>query len=763
MGIIKDKPRKDEEKSLVNENIMRYVYGLLMITLSVIGLLKIGFLGRFVTGLIIYLFGNLYGIVYLFVMAIALCYLFNQNFKGLDFQYRVGAVILLVVWIVFASLPSDEKLSGWSIAASYLSQDYTILNIPTNVGGGFVGSILASILTWLFAITGTKLILFTLFVVAVIFIGYGDVYEWLKKATHMLILYLRKYINELREVPEEETDDLIEHDASTPDIPEIEEVVPLQVDKGSQLFVDFENDFNHQENGEATSSEETSPKKKSQEMIEKIIGIKDTFISSFDIDYANYKLPKLSLLNETLNKKGGTNQKAATEAGTKLIEILEEFGVKATLLATHIGPTVTKFEIKPDLGVRVNKISSLQYDIKMALAAKDIRIEAPIPGKSAVGIEIPNVEKTFVSMKDMMRSIPEKYNDSKLLFSLGKDLSGTNIYGELNKMPHLLIAGATGSGKSVCVNAIITSLLMRVRPDEVKLLLIDPKKVEFTPYRNLPHLLAPIVSNEEEANRALKMIVAMMDQRYDLFAKAGVRNLDSYNEYVKSHADVELEVLPYVVVIIDELADLMMVAAKDVEASIQRITQLARAAGIHLIVATQRPSVDVITGVIKSNIQSRIAFSVASVVDSKTILDKGGAEKLLGNGDMLYLPTGENNPIRVQGVFINDDEIEAVCKFVCSQGKAKYDDNFVNLKPVENINQLLNENNDPLYEEVKTFVIETRKASTSLIQRKFSIGYARAARLMDTLELNGIIGESRGSRPREVLVPLEENDVNDFM
>ena len=330
---------------------------------------------------------------------------------------------------------------------------------------------------------------------------------------------------------------------------------------------------------------------------------------------------------------------------------------------------------------------------------------------------------------------------------------GNNVYGELNRMPHLLIAGATGSGKSVCVNAIISSILMRTKPDEVKLVLIDPKKVEFTPYNDVPHLLSPVITDGDLANKALKVIVEMMDRRYDLFGELGVRNITAYNEYVLTHNDEHLKVLPRIVIIIDELADLMLVAAKEVEASIQRITQLARAAGIHLIVATQRPSVDVITGVIKANIPSRIAFAVSQAVDSRTILDQAGAERLLGNGDMLYLPNGETSPRRIQGVFIKDEEVNHICAFVKSQAMPKYDDAFIQLKDLQNQgNEAQNVTADPLYEEVKRFVIASRKASTSLIQRKFSVGYSRAARLMDVLEANGIIGPSRGSKPREILV-----------
>jgi len=478
------------------------------------------------------------------------------------------------------------------------------------------------------------------------------------------------------------------------------------------------------------------------------------YVADENSGFKNYKLPKLNVLEDMERKsRSNANVTTAKEKGEKLIEILHEFGVEAKLVQIHIGPSVTKFEIKPELGVRVNKISNLQNDIKMGLAAKDIRIEAPIPGKASVGIEIPNVEKTSVQMKDLMRTIPDSMKDKKLLFCLGKDLMGNNVYGELNRMPHLLIAGATGSGKSVCVNAIISSILMRTKPDEVKLVLIDPKKVEFTPYNDVPHLLSPVITDGDLANKALKVIVEMMDRRYDLFGELGVRNITAYNEYVKNNENDHLKVLPRIVIIIDELADLMLVAAKEVEASIQRITQLARAAGIHLIVATQRPSVDVITGVIKANIPSRIAFAVSQAVDSRTILDQAGAERLLGNGDMLYLPNGETSPRRIQGVFIKDEEVNNICAFVKSQARPKYDDAFIQLKDLQNQgNEAGNVTTDPLYEEVKRFVIASRKASTSLIQRKFSVGYSRAARLMDVLEANGIIGPARGSKPREILV-----------
>lgn len=482
-------------------------------------------------------------------------------------------------------------------------------------------------------------------------------------------------------------------------------------------------------------------------------------------DPARYKLPPISLLEENKTKnRSNTNVRNARVQGQRLIEILKQFNVDAALGEVHIGPSVTEFEVIPGQGVRVSAFTNLQNDIKMALAATDIRVEAPIPGKSAVGIEVPNAEKTTVTMKELIRNVPPKLQDKPLTFTLGKDLMGNNVYGRLDTMPHLLIAGATGSGKSVCVNSIICSILLRTRPDEVKLLLVDPKKVEFTPYNGIPHLLSPVITDANLASGALKVIVEMMDARYSLFEELTVRNISSYNEYVQQNPDCGKQVLPRIVVIIDELADLMLAASKDVEQSIQRITQLARAAGIHLIVATQRPSVNVITGVIKANIPSRIAFMVSSRPDSRTILDQSGAEKLLGYGDMLFLDNGAASPVRLQGVFIQDKEVEEICSWVKNQATPQYEDAFVMLKEISTQGGevgTLAEEMDPLYPEVKNFVITSRKASTSLIQRRFRLGYGRAARILDQLEANSIIGPSNGSRPREILVERNAEDAQE--
>ena len=474
-----------------------------------------------------------------------------------------------------------------------------------------------------------------------------------------------------------------------------------------------------------------------------------------------YRMPNANTLLDPVARSSANteNEQAAAEKGELLIHILRNFDIEAQLIDTHIGPSVTQFEIRPDVNVKVSKILGLADNIKMQLAARDVRIEAPIPGRNAVGVEIPNVSSTPVRMRELFRMIPQKDKDRKLLFVVGKDLLGEAVTCRLDRMPHLLIAGATGSGKSVCMNSIITSLLLRTKPDEVKMLLIDPKKVEFTPYQDIPHLIGPVINDPTQASAALKVIVQMMDERYNIFSACGVRNIEVYNEKVKAQngqpnpdGSPAPKMMPYIVVIIDELADLMAVAGKEVETSIQRITQLARAAGIHLIVATQRPSVDVITGLIKANIPSRIAFAVSSGTDSRTILDHVGAERLLGHGDMLYMPIGQNAPMRVQGVFVTDEEVQRITDDVKKNGAPEYNDHFVMLDGVDGNEGIVGVNEDPMYREVRDYVIEAQKASTSLLQRRFGIGYNRAARMIDALEQDGVIGPAQGSKPRDVYI-----------
>ncbi|PYI50431.1 FtsK/SpoIIIE family DNA translocase [Paenibacillus flagellatus] len=465
-----------------------------------------------------------------------------------------------------------------------------------------------------------------------------------------------------------------------------------------------------------------------------------------------YVLPSFSLLNKPGNSGKGGDAVDYKTIARKLETTLESFGVRTKVLEVVRGPSVTRYEIQPDVGVKVSRVVSLTDDIALALAAKDIRMEAPIPGKSAIGIEVPNSEVAVVTMREVMESPVFQESSSKLSIAFGRDISGQAIVGNLAKMPHLLVAGATGSGKSVCINGIITSILYKAKPDEVKFLMIDPKMVELNMYNGIPHLLAPVVTDPRRASLALKKIVGEMEKRYELFSKFSTRNIEGYNSMIAEKQDGEP--LPYIVVILDELADLMMVAANDVEDSICRLAQKARAAGIHLIIATQRPSVDVITGLIKANIPSRIAFGVSSQVDSRTILDMVGAEKLLGRGDMLFMPVGASKPIRVQGAFLSDQEVEAVVNFCKTQEEAVYQEELV--PEVEEQSEEEDAFEDELYDQAVQIVLEAKQASVSLLQRRMRVGYTRAARLIDSMEAKGIVGPYEGSKPREVLVSLEQ-------
>lgn len=464
-----------------------------------------------------------------------------------------------------------------------------------------------------------------------------------------------------------------------------------------------------------------------------------------------YRLPSFSLLAKQQSAGKGGEHSDFMQTARKLEATLESFGVRAKVLEVVRGPAVTRYEIQPDIGVKVSRIVSLSDDIALALAAKDIRMEAPIPGKSAIGIEVPNHEVSVVTMREVMETPTFTEAPSRLSIALGRDISGMPIVGNLARMPHLLVAGATGSGKSVCINGIITSILYKAKPDEVKFLMVDPKMVELNVYNGIPHLLAPVVTDPKRASLALKKIVVEMEKRYELFSKSGTRNIEGYNKLMAEQPDM---LLPYIVVIVDELADLMMVAANDVEDAICRLAQMARAAGIHLIIATQRPSVDVITGLIKANIPSRIAFGVSSQVDSRTILDSAGAEKLLGRGDMLFLPVGASKPVRVQGAFLSDQEVEAVVTYVSSQGEAEFNEELV--PELDENGMASDEPVDELYDQALQIVLEAQQASASLLQRRMRIGYNRASRLIDYMHMQGIIGPHEGSRPREVLMTLEQ-------
>lgn len=493
--------------------------------------------------------------------------------------------------------------------------------------------------------------------------------------------------------------------------------------------------------------------------------IKDFTVSkeAMESGINDYKLPSVELLSLPIKKSTADISGELKENAQRLIETLRSFNVNATITDISRGPTVTRYELKPAAGVRISKITNLADDIALNLAATHVRIEAPIPGKAAVGIEVPNTVKNTVSMRELIDT-PEFYEQRSLLSAgIGKDIAGNCVYCDISKMPHLLVAGTTGSGKSVCMNSIITSILYRAKPDEVKFLMIDPKQVEFSKYANIPHLLVPVVTDPRKAAGALGWAVSEMLQRYQKLSQVGVRDIEGYNKYVQKHEDMES--MPKICIFIDEFADLMMAAPKEVEDSVCRLAQMARAVGMHLVIATQRPSVDVITGLIKANISSRIALTVSSQIDSRTILDAAGAEKLLGHGDMLYNPIGASKPLRVQGCFISDEEVEALCDFVKNQGESQYDEEIakeIEAKAVQDKKSSPFEDDgdaeqlDVLFDKAVDIVLETGTASTSFLQRKLSVGYARGAKIIDQLEEKGIIGPANGSKGREILINRQQ-------
>ncbi len=508
---------------------------------------------------------------------------------------------------------------------------------------------------------------------------------------------------------------------------------------------------------EAGSAEQVAGEGKENRRV-KAERVKSAEVEELNLDHTalrkldeDYKHPSTELLKSTEGTGKTGSKKELQDTAVKLEQTLSSFGVNAKVINVNRGPTVTRYELSPGAGVKVSKIVGLADDLALNLAAPAVRIEAPIPGKAAVGIEIPNREISPVCLRDVVESREFKNFPSNLAFAIGKDIAGRTVIGDIARMPHLLIAGATGSGKSVCINTLITSILYKARPDQVKLLMVDPKVVELGVYNGIPHLLIPVVTDPRKAAGALNWAVQEMVSRYNLFAEKGVRDIKGYNSVLKDEGVEAL--LPQVVIIIDELADLMMVAPNDVEDAICRLAQMARAAGMHLVVATQRPSVDVITGVIKANIPSRISFAVSSQVDSRTILDVAGAEKLLGKGDMLYYPVGEPKPIRLQGALISDKEVEAVVQYIKNQAEASYDEDII--EKLENEGERAESDpgdNDVLLPQAIDMVVETGQASISIIQRRFKVGYARAARLIDQMEARGIVGGFEGSKPRRVLV-----------
>lgn len=744
-----------ERQKAIKRMIATFVLALILLFAAI----KLGAFGVTIYNMIRLLVGSL---AYLAILA-SFGYLFF--FKWLHkHEGKVSGFISLFLGLelIFqAYFVSVLKLEGAAVLSTTLGRvltDLTAFKVSSFAGGGLLGSLLYAPISFLFSNIGSYFFGLLLILLGGLLMSPWSIYDISEKAMAAFQNWREKQEEkrQLRFLEQEEKAaqaamQAIEVEQEEAEVnPETGEI--LDDEDLSETAVDFD-EADYEEIGEYDPHEPLDfGREEEMEEADADVDVEVDFTAKESLDY---KLPTINLFAPDKPKNQSKEKRIVRDNIKILEETFASFGIKAAVERAEIGPSVTKYEVKPAVGVRVNRISNLADDLALALAAKDVRIEAPIPGKSLVGIEVPNYEVATVTFRELWDQ--SKTDASKLLeIPLGKAVNGSVRSFDLAKMPHLLVAGSTGSGKSVAVNGIIASILMKARPDEVKFMMVDPKMVELSVYNDIPHLLIPVVTNPRKASRALQKVVDEMENRYELFSKVGARNIAGYNAKVAEYnaqSEYKQIPLPLIVVIVDELADLMMVASKEVEDAIIRLGQKARAAGIHMILATQRPSVDVISGLIKANVPSRIAFAVSSGTDSRTILDENGAEKLLGRGDMLFKPIDENHPVRLQGSFISDEDVERIVAFVKNQAEADYDDSF---DPGEVSESDLDtgggdDEGDPLFEEAKALVIETQKASASMIQRRLSVGFNRATRLMEELEAAGVIGPAEGTKPRKVL------------
>ena len=722
----KKKEKKDDKKKKFEYS--NEIIGILIVLASIIGIGNYGPVGHFISSFAVFLVGSLYILLLILLLVIGLYLIAKKEVPKTITARQIGLGIIILSILIF--LHTQYVLVNETEGIKIITETFNNLLLAFksesaigNSGGGIIGAIFSYVFVSAFK-EGTYIVVVTMFLLGIILFFNVSIFDQISKLKEKMTSKIKN-----RKEKREE------------DIEETEEDKNVIISSMKELNHVKETEIDNDDIPIAKTLQIEEPKEEV---------IKNT----------NYKLPPLSLLKTVKNNNDKENITNVKNNITILEKVLTDFDITGHIVECHIGPTVTQYELELKAGTKVSKLLGIQKELELALAAKDIRIQAPIPGKNTIGIELPNKVNASVSFKEVLSHLPEINEKTLLAVGLGKDIMGTVKWAEINATPHLLVAGATGSGKSVCINCIIASILMRAKPDEVKLVMVDPKKVELSMYNGIPHLKAPVVTDPKKASIALKNIVVEMENRYDIFEKTKNKNIKSYNAFCEKNP--EYEKMPYIVVIIDELADLMLVAAKDVEDSIMRITQMARAAGIHLIVATQRPSTDVITGVAKANIPSRISFAVSSSIDSRTILDTGGAEKLLGKGDMLFLPMGESSPIRIQGAYVSDEEIEKIVAYVIDQQKANYDESLtVEKGGSTNLNdgyESEEEYDDPLYNEIVDFAIQTGKISASFIQRKYRLGYNRAARIIDLLEERGIVGPANGSKPREVLIKNENNE-----
>lgn len=772
----KKKRRQSRKKNTLKSTVQYELAGLALLAMAIIAMADLGAVGKAVVMFFRFFFGEWYmlSLVGLVVFSIfimwkrSLPFIFHTKLMGT--YLIVSAILLLSHVTLFELLSNGGKFEDPSVIKNTF--DLFVMEAKgetstTDLGGGMIGAVMFALFYYLFDAAGSQLIAFVLIIFGAVLVT-GKTFS---EATGKILLPIGRFvkdqwdsfIEDLKQWKENQQQkktaqrEARQAESRSSHPPAVQEQVGRTIELAEEptpepIISSFaERAYANPAETQQQAAKKENPKSESKEENEEL----QHPIAFTEVENTAYELPPINLL-KLPNKTDQSGEYELIHANAaKLERTFQSFGVKARVTQVHLGPAVTKYEVHPDVGVKVSRIVSLNDDLALALAAKDIRIEAPIPGKSAIGIEVPNSEVAMVSLREVIESKQHNKPGSKLQIGLGRDITGEAVLAELNKMPHLLVAGATGSGKSVCINGIITSILMRAKPHEVKLMMIDPKMVELNVYNGVPHLLAPVVTDAKKASQALKKVVSEMERRYELFSHTGTRNIEGYNEYIKRYnneEEVKQPLLPFIVVIVDELADLMMVASSDVEDSITRLAQMARAAGIHLIIATQRPSVDVITGVIKANIPSRIAFAVSSMTDSRTILDMGGAEKLLGRGDMLFLPVGASKPVRVQGAFLSDEEVEDIVNYVIGQQKAQYQEEMIPEEIPENTSEV----EDELYGDAVDLVVEMQTASVSMLQRRFRIGYSRAARLIDEMELRGVVGPYEGSKPRNVLVAKSE-------
>ena len=785
----KVKSQKSNKKTVQNDNLAilkKEILGVILIAIASFLIFVInktgqqGLVGDWIKIALIVIFGKGIYILPFAIMFMGILQLLNILIYSEKKQIIAISGIFLCILMILAIrdctlhnfFPLDKSINE----VINISIDYKQLPI---LGGGLLGNVISYVFVKLLGIIGTYILISTFILVFTIIFTNQSLISFFK----IIFNFIKKIFSAIYNFMYVEVDEDEDEDEEIPKKVKNTKANITAVDSSKEIdaknikIIDYNNEHLEHKNSynknitqlkiedikiDDNEKQHKLSKENQEKLDDKDVShsqyedkLKDTKIIDNSINSTpveEYKLPGISLLNTPKQKNNISKLDDLQKGAEKLIETLESFNIQCNITQISKGPSITRYELQPAPGIKVSKITSLQNDIALNLASADIRIEAPIPGKSAIGIEVPNKEKTDVLFKMLVESKEYKEVQTKIPFTLGKDIAGKNIIGSIEKMPHLLVAGATGSGKSVCINSLIMSILYKARPDEVKLILIDPKVVELSIYNGIPHLLIPVVTDPRKAANALNWAVSEMTARYKIFAQNSVRDLFSFNDKMKKEDRLE-EKMPQIVIIIDELADLMQVAPGEVEECITRIAQLARACGIHLVVATQRPSVDVITGVIKANIPSRIAFAVSSYIDSRTILDASGAEKLLGKGDMLYHPMGIPKPIRIQGTFISDDEIKRVVEHIVQQKIQQRQNNVgaeIEKAPASN------EKVDELLERAIELVIEEGQASASYLQRRFSIGYNRAAKLIDALEERGIISGSQGSKPRNVLVTKEE-------